>query len=1303
LSLTPTATYTDNTNAGTATASYTFAGDANHDGSSDSKTFTIDKASSTTTVTCPAGPYTYTGSAIEPCSVSVTGAGGLNLTPTPTYSNNVNAGTASASYTFNGDSNHNGSSDSENFTIDQASSLTVVTCPVSVPYTSLAQEPCTVSVTGANLNLAPSANYSDNENVGTASASYTFGGDLNHTGSGDSKTFQITAVALTINGAVANDKAYDGDNTATVNLVGASLATPIAGDDVTINASGYSATFNDENVDQDKPVTVTGVTLSGADAGNYTVSQPTGLTADITAKQITLVDAVANGKVYDGTTDATVDFTNADIDGVESGDAVSFDASLYDAEFTDKHVNTGITVTVTSVTLTGAQAGNYELVDPTILVSNITPRLVSVSINPQTKVYDGNTSATLVAADFVVTTGVTGEAFTVNQTSGNYNDADVADANTVTATLAEANFVPDNAATLVSNYDFPASASGPGSITKAPTTTSVTFEAGPYVYRGTQFTATASVTGAGGLNQPVTPVNVSGDCVNVTAANGCTASATYAESANHFSSSDSESITILKANATVVVNAYDVVYDGLSHTSTYSITGVNGETGAVVGSVDVSGTTHTAAGTYNNDPWTFTGTGNYNDTSGTVNNQIDKADATCNISGYGPLPYDGASHGATGSCTGVGSTSDVLAGLNLGTSFTNYPGGTADWTFTDVTGNYNNTSGSVLIDITKASATVVVTPYDVTYDGNAHTATVTSINGVNSETGATVGTVNVSGTTHTDAGTYNDTWSFTGTANYHDQLNVPITNQIDQASVTATAGSGSNVYDGATHAPSACVVSGTFTGMLSCANDPSVVGPNAGTTVIEPVTTGPDLANFIVTEVNGSYEISKANATIVVTPYDVVYDGNSHTATGTATGAGGENLNALLDLSETTHMNAAAYPGDPWSFAGDANHNPDSGTVDDNISKASVTATAGGGSATYDGNTKTPAACVVSGAYIGSLSCVNVPTTIGPEAGTYTVEPSTSGPDLANFIVTPANGTFTISKATTSTVVTCGAGPFVYSGSAQEPCTAQVTGAGGLNQSLTVTYSNNVNAGPATASASYAESANYFGSNDSKNFTIGKKQVSVTASSPTLPYNSAVPTITPIYGGLVNSETGAVIDVPPSCSVAGYNVGSPVGNYTTSCTGGSDNNYSFGPYVNGTFTVTTIYCFNGFFSPVGGSVESNNGGSSLDPVRTFKLNSTIPFKFALYNLGDCSGTPVTTGIHTIRLQKINSNNELESAIDATPTDAATAGNQFRLTGTEWHFNLDTKKAVPNVSAGTWLVTATLQDGSTKTVWISIKK
>src|SRR5205807_785665 len=44
-------------------------------------------------------------------------------------------------------------------------------------------------------------------------------------------------------------------------------------------------------------------------------------------------------------------------------------------------------------------------------------------------------------------------------------------------------------------------------------------------------------------------------------------------------------LTMNKANATVTVTAYNVTYNGQPHTATYTITGVNGETGAAVGTV----------------------------------------------------------------------------------------------------------------------------------------------------------------------------------------------------------------------------------------------------------------------------------------------------------------------------------------------------------------------------------------------------------------------------------------------------------------------------------------------------------------------------------------------------------------------------------------------------------------------------------------------------------------------------------------------------------------------------------------------
>jgi len=137
---------------------------------------------------------TYTGSALTPCSVLVTGAGGLSLTPTPTYANNTNAGigTASASYTYAGDANHTTSSDSKSFTINKATSTTVVTCPASVTYTGSALTPCTAKVAGAGgLDQSLVVGYASNTDAGTATASATYAGDANHTGSTDSKTFTI--------------------------------------------------------------------------------------------------------------------------------------------------------------------------------------------------------------------------------------------------------------------------------------------------------------------------------------------------------------------------------------------------------------------------------------------------------------------------------------------------------------------------------------------------------------------------------------------------------------------------------------------------------------------------------------------------------------------------------------------------------------------------------------------------------------------------------------------------------------------------------------------------------------------------------------------------------------------------------------------------------------------------------------------------------------------------------------------------------------------------------------------------------
>ena len=152
---------------------------------------------------------------------------------------------------------------------------------------------------------------------------------------------------------------------------------------------------------------------------------------------------------------------------------------------------------------------------------------------------------------------------------------------------------------------------------------------------------------------------------------------------------------------------------------------------------------------------------------------VAKANATVVVTPYTNVPYDGQQHtAAVTSITGVnGETGATVGTVDVShTTHTNAGPYASDyWTFTG-TANYNDIGNMTITDsIAKANATVVVTPYtNVPYNGQPHTATVTSITGVNGETGATVGTVDVSHTAHTNPGDYpSDSWSFTGTANYN--------------------------------------------------------------------------------------------------------------------------------------------------------------------------------------------------------------------------------------------------------------------------------------------------------------------------------------------------------------------------------------------------------------------------------------------------------------------------------------------------------------------------------------------------------
>lgn len=184
-------------------------------------------------------------------------------------------------------------------------------------------------------------------------------------------TVTVTPKAIT-GTATAASKTYDGSTAATG---GIALSGVVTGD--TVEASGNFA-FADKNAGTGKAVTVSGIGLSGADAGNYTLTVTGSMLADILQKVLTATVTVAD-KTYDGTAAASGAIA---LTGVVTGDAVSSGASF---AFHDANAGPAKVVTVSNAALTGVDAANYSVTLPASAVAAILRRAITVSANPASK------------------------------------------------------------------------------------------------------------------------------------------------------------------------------------------------------------------------------------------------------------------------------------------------------------------------------------------------------------------------------------------------------------------------------------------------------------------------------------------------------------------------------------------------------------------------------------------------------------------------------------------------------------------------------------------------------------------------------------------------------------------------------------------------------------------------------------------------------------------------------------------------------------------------------------------------------
>ena len=259
----------------------------------------------------------------------------------------------------------------------------------------------TINVSGISVGGTDAGNYILSNSTATATAS-------------------INKLNLAVTGVTANSKVYDGTTAAT--LGGTAAVTALGGDVVTLGGSGVGV-FANKNVGVGKAVTVSGYTISGADAGNYNIIQPVGLTADITALALSLSGTpVTTNKVYDGKTTDII--SGATLAGVVSGDTVNLGGL-----FADKNVGVGKAV---SLTLTGTDAHNYSITPVGGLSADITALALSISGTPAgvNKVYDGKTTDTISGASLLGV--VAGDKVTL---SGLFADKNVGTGKAVTLTL----------------------------------------------------------------------------------------------------------------------------------------------------------------------------------------------------------------------------------------------------------------------------------------------------------------------------------------------------------------------------------------------------------------------------------------------------------------------------------------------------------------------------------------------------------------------------------------------------------------------------------------------------------------------------------------------------------------------------------------------------------------------------------------------------------------------------------------------------------------------------------------------------
>jgi hypothetical protein len=585
----------------------------------------------------------------------------------------------------------------------------------------------------------------------------------------DNTTSTINKANVSVTGLTASNKTYDTNMVAT--LTGTAAIVVLGSDAVTIGGTA-AGTFADKHFGTAKAVTVTGNTISGTDAGNYNLIQQAGLTANISKADLSVTGLSASNKIYDTSTVATLT-GNAAITAL-TGDAVTLGGAAVGA-FADKSAANGKAVTVSGNTISGSDAGNYNLIQQAGLTANISKADLSVTgLTASNKTYDTSTVAALTGTAAV--TALTSDTVTLGGTAaGAFADKHFGTAKAVTVTGVTLSSGGDN-----DNYNLIQQAGLTANISKADITAVTGITAANKVY-DTLTTATLTTTGAGFtgklgsdvLNVATATGNFSdktaatGKTVNIT---GLTLGGTDAGNYNLVTTTASTTADISKANLTVIgLTAGNKTYDattGATLMGTAAITALGSDVvtlgGTAVGAFADKNFGTGKAVTVTGNTINGTDAGNYNllQQAGLTAN-ISKADLTVMGLTASGKTYDGttaATLSGTAAVTALVSDDVTLGGTAAG-AFADKNFGTAKAvTITGSTISGTDAGNYTLLQQAGVTANISKADLTVTADNNAKVSgqpnpalTVTVIGFVNGETAGTADNYRGSGTASTTA------------------------------------------------------------------------------------------------------------------------------------------------------------------------------------------------------------------------------------------------------------------------------------------------------------------------------------------------------------------------------------------------------------------------------------------------------------------------------------------------------------------------------------------------------------------------